>query len=601
VAPSLTPAQFRRHWRVVTFAGMLGMTYFMCITGAPLTKYLVDLQATPFDFGVISSLSAVALVFQIISGMWTNRIRRRKVPWIVLCVVQRLIFIGVLIAPTLFGVDRARLVWIIFVMSLNSALMNLSTPIWFSWMTDLVPHESLNIHWAIRQRFISAGTIVAQVVVALVFNHFETHGQVVRGFSVIAIAGIVLGVTDILLFSSVPEPPHEGVPGVRLWASIVEPLQDLEFRPYLFFRAYWNFALFVSAPFFAVYLIKELQLSTMTVQLVFLTSSLGMAMASGVWGMLCDTYGHRPAIRIASLLKPLVPLTYIVVPPIAAVAVPLLALLSFVDGMTNAGMQIATQGVMLKNTPRRNRAMYIATTNFLAMGIAGGLAPFISGALIDPLTSVFSVHVGLYHFTGYHIIFFISLILRAGAFPLTRFLREPDSQPARRVISHFQRSDSLRVVREVGRLRDKDEPRDRMRAALQLGKQQNPMAVYELTRALDDASPRVRSAAADALGRIGDPEAYEALSHALEDSDSVVQFRAARSLGRLNSEQSTMALTEHLPSLDEKAFVEAVRVLVRDGGAEMTAQLQQLAEAEEDDAFRERLRKAIVDIGAKGR
>jgi len=311
--------------------------------------------------------------------------------------------------------------------------------------------------------------------------------------------------------------------------------------------------------------------------------------------MLCDAYGHRPVIRIASLLKPLVPLTYIVVPPIAAIAVPLIALLSFVDGITNAGMQIATQGVMLKNTPRRNRAMYIATTNFLALGIAGGLAPFVSGALIDPLTNLCSVQIGVYHFTGYHIIFFVSLILRAGAFPLARILREPESQPARRVLAHLK-PDALFVVREAERLRDADEPRERIRAALQLGKQQNPMAVPELTRALNDPSPRVRSAAAEALGRIGGPEAQEALGRALEDSDNVVQFRAARSLGRLHTRQSLMTLIEHLPSLDEQALGEAVRVLLREGGECFRTQLHELAKKSEDEAFRARLSRFLGSL-----
>ncbi|MBT7167005.1 MAG: hypothetical protein HN904_29760, partial [Victivallales bacterium] len=48
------PSAFRRHWRVVTVAGLLGMTYFRCcLIGAPRTKFLKELGATERHFGII--------------------------------------------------------------------------------------------------------------------------------------------------------------------------------------------------------------------------------------------------------------------------------------------------------------------------------------------------------------------------------------------------------------------------------------------------------------------------------------------------------------------------------------------------------------------
>jgi len=65
-------AEFRRHWTVVTVAGLLGMTYFTCIATAPRTKFLLELGATPFDFGLMAGLNSGMLIFQIVSAILTN-------------------------------------------------------------------------------------------------------------------------------------------------------------------------------------------------------------------------------------------------------------------------------------------------------------------------------------------------------------------------------------------------------------------------------------------------------------------------------------------------------------------------------------------------
>jgi len=592
----LTHPEFQRHWRIVTVAGLLGTIYFTCTASAPRTKFLVELKATAFDFGVISSLSAVMLAFQILSGLWTNRTRRRKPVWMSLYIVHRLLFLLVLAAPALFSGERVRIWWIIGVLAANSALANLGNPMWFSWMSDLVPHESLNVHWAVRQRFISACNIAAQLAVAFAFNHFEARGQIVLGFIVLGIAGTVLGVGDICLFALVPEPPHERVQDIRLREVLIEPLRNADFRPYLLFRAYWNFAIMVSAPFFGVYLIKEMKLSTLTVQLTFITSSLGVVLASRLWGMLCDTYGHRPALTMVAAAKPLVPLCYILVPPIPVIAVPILALMSLVDGMVNAGGQIATQGVMLKDTPRRNRAMYIGATNFLALGVAGGLAPFIAGALIEPLTTAFAFDVGGYHFSGYHLIFLVSFFLRAGSVPLARRLREPHSLPTRTVLSYLNRAASVPAVRAVTQLHDSADEETRVRAALQLGRLRSPLAIKELIRALQDRSDRVRTAAADALGRIGMSDAAEALALALLDPDTGVQSRAARALGYLPSTGSVEALVGNLTRLDSTVLGETVRSLARLGDPAAIVPLILLLQEVDEPRLRRRITAALLQL-----
>jgi len=352
-------------------------------------------------------------------------------------ILHRLAFVGVLAAPGLFDNNHARIVWIIGVLLVHNVLTHLADPLWLSWMSDLVPEQGFNQHWARRQRVIRMGAIVAQIAVALWFGRYEASGQVIQGFLLLGLFGLVVGIIDIAMFAAVPEPKHDTDDEVPFREALSEPVRNPEFRAFLVFRAYWMFAIMVSAPFFVVYLIREVGLSARTVQLLMVVHGLGMVLFSGVWGRVCDTHGYRPVLQFVVMFKFVVPLTYVLVPPLPHIAVPMFAVMFFFDGLLNAAGILALQGVTMRSTPRRNRAMYVASSNFVSQGLAGGVAPLVAGALIEPLTGVMSCDLGLYHFTGFHVIFLVSSILRGGGLLLVNRLKEADSGTLVEVLSQL--------------------------------------------------------------------------------------------------------------------------------------------------------------------
>ena len=328
--------------------------------------------------------------------------------------------------------------WIIGVLLVHNGLIHLGDPLWFSWMTDLVPERGFSEHWGRRQRFITIGGIVAQVAIAFWFGYYEDHGQVVRGFVMLGMFGIVLGVIDIILFALVPEPPHQREETLPLRAALVEPFRSPSYRPFLVYQIYWQFAVMLAAPFFMVYLVKEVGFSARSVQLLLAMHGVGMALGSGFWGRICDRHGFRPVLQFLTVSKFVVPLTYALVPPIPAVALPILASMFVFDGFLNAAGGLAIKGFSLRCTPRRNRAMYVAAASFVSLGLAGGVASLVSGFAIEPLTALASGEIGPYRITGYHAVFVLSSALRACGLPLVNRLREPNSGTVGQVIESIR-------------------------------------------------------------------------------------------------------------------------------------------------------------------
>jgi MFS family permease len=564
--------------------------------GAPRIKYLTELQATAFDFGLIAGIGAFALSFQLVGSVISNRLSRRKPVWMVVAILHRLLYAGLLAAPFLFTDSKHRLWWIIAFVLLHDALAHVSVPLWLSWMADLVPRNSMSLHWARRQKFITAANTVFMVLVAFGFDYFEKNGQVILGYNLLAIAGIILGVADIVMFAGVPEPPHEPLRGGRFVETLVQPLKDPQFRPFLVFMAYWHFTIFLAAPFFGVFMIEELKMSVKTVQLLGVAGALGVVVASNYWGLLCDTFGFRRTMEIIAFGKIFAPLIFVLTPPDPRFGIPFLAVMMFVDGLLNAGMTLAPQGVMLKSTPKRNRTMYIAVVNFLSVGTMAAIAPILAGKIIDLLNHLGSVGFGPYRFGGYHWVFLASVVLRFGSVPLARRIHETKEISLDAVLREIRSLKSYRAAGLILRLQESPRESVRLRSARRLGELQSPLAINPLVESLQDPSTSVRNAAANSLGRIGMADAAEPLARALFDRDSGIHARAARALGRIGGPDSLRALLQNLRHGDPRVLRVTVDSLGRIGDAAAMVPLICLFHDYEDSALRERIAKALGRI-----
>jgi MFS family permease len=552
---NLPPADMKRAWRIVTWAGLLGSSYYLlCVYGAPRIKFLTELKATASDFGLIAGLGALVLAFQVFGAVIANRLNRRKPLWMTLVIIHRLMFIGVLLAPALFLGERARIWWIILFLFLHDTAAQISVPMFMSWMADLVPQETMTRHWASRQRFITLANVLLMIVLAFGFHLFETRGLVITGFIFFASIGLVLGVADILLFFAVPEPPNVKVPVSDLKMILAQPLRDRNYRPFLIFVGFWHFGIFTSAPFFGLYMVDYLEFSVLTIQLLITSATIGVAVSSRFWGLMCDTYGYRPNFELLAIGKSLTPISFIVASFFPGYAALILAITMFFDGMLNGGVMLSIHGMLLRSTPRQNRTMYIAAANFVSIGVIAGLAPIIAGRLIDFLNARWAWDGLGVHITGYHVVFFGSAFLRFGAYPLAKRVREPRAVPLKVVIRQIRSRTTLGVVRWVYRLIESPHEEVRLRAARILGGLKHPLAIRELIQALGDESVAVREAATKALGRIGDSEAVEPLAEALINPNSGIASPAAAALGRIGGVDSLRALLANLRNADARTL-----------------------------------------------
>jgi MFS family permease len=405
----------------IIVAGCLAMVYVELTAASPRDELLRQVGASYGQFGVLGAVPHLMLLMQFVSGLLVKRLRRRKFVWIALLVTQRAMPIPFALLPCLFpGLAGETLVWcMIATLAIGEASANLGTPMWFSWMGDLLPHHSMCEFWGHRRRWLSA-TSAASLLMSAGFFFLLKETDIRVTYLVAALAGSAAGIWDILLFLKIEEPRLE-----RSAAAdghlLLQPFRDRDFIGFIFYSAYWSFAAAMAYTFFRIYLLKELRVPVFVVLFLFTFHALGGTLLTRRIGRLCDRYGNRPVLILCTSFKSLVVIGMFLCRP--GWWLLLLIPVFIADNLLNTGMLVAQSGYMLKSSPRQNRSMYVAAL-LATTGLAGALSSLVGGQILEALAGR-SWDVAGMVLTNFHVVFGLSIVLRWTAILVALKIREP--------------------------------------------------------------------------------------------------------------------------------------------------------------------------------
>ena len=123
----------------------------------------------------------------------------------------------------------------------------------------------------------------------------------------------------------------------------------------------------------------------------------------------------------------------------------ILAPVFMLDQVLNAGILIANNGFMIKNSPTENRTMYIAASTAVA-GMVGGVTSIAAGWLMAKLNGWEATWLGI-EWNHFHLLFAGSVLLRWGACIGVLFIREPKSQGTHLIFGELLESWRVIVIR----------------------------------------------------------------------------------------------------------------------------------------------------------
>ena len=402
--------------------GIFANLYANLTGGVFLVGYALALKATEVQIGLLAAFPLIANVAQLFFTYVIEMIGRRRPLALWAGMFARLLWL-VIIGAALWGLQRKHLLylsmWVIGLSQVGTAINNLA---WMSWMADLVHEERRGDYFGLRNAAIGLAALIATYVGGRFLDVWKASHPTGEMDALLMLFGIGVfsGMISLLIQKQIYEPPlHEGGDDQPFWQRLQLPFRDQNFRAFLFFTFLWNFAVYFTAPFFAVYMLKTLQLSYATVTTYAILSGVADLVSVRVWGRLSDRETNKPILLVSSFFAALIPYGWLFADRDAFW---LFVLLHVQGGLFWAGIRLCTGNLILKLSPLPHRSIYFAMFNAVA-GLTAVGAPILGGLALKRLPRILQEYE--LSWSPFLLLFFVSSTLRLIALPLLARVREP--------------------------------------------------------------------------------------------------------------------------------------------------------------------------------
>lgn len=379
----ITQPELRAGGRRLMFDAAFATIVGTLNSGVVLVAYALMLGASSTVIGVLAAIPFLTQLLQAPAVIVLERLRSRRLVAIACLFVARLAL--PLMAALGYLGDRAlALTLLVVAETVHCAFNAFAGCAWNSWIRDLIPEHRLGVFFARRTIWATALGIAGTAAAAAALHFGDPTG---RGggspavFAALYGAGFLSSLASTWSLARVPEPAMPPpVRERRLLTLFVEPLRDAGFRRLIRFFASWQFAVNLAAPFFSVFMIRQLGFSAGFVLLMSIVSQLANIVVLRGWGGLSDRFTNKTVLSFAAPAF---------IACIAAMAlageiggrgwtVTYLVVLHVLMGMTSAGVALASTAIGLKLAPRGRATAYVAT-NALVTALAAGTAPLLGG------------------------------------------------------------------------------------------------------------------------------------------------------------------------------------------------------------------------------
>jgi MFS family permease len=381
---NLTTAQTARGLRLVIADGITAEAMVVFTSGTFLTAMAIRLGANNFQLGLFAALPTFTTIFQLFSIWLVRRFNNRRLITAFFNFLARLPILAIGLIPFLFtrGTTIEALFLLLFFQHIFGDIAGAS---WNAWMKDLVPAGQMGAFFSRRTRLSQTLNVTLSLATAFAIDYVKSHfpQDEILTYHILFLIGGSLGLISVLFLLGTPEPRARRI-NDKLLSLFRQPLQNPNFRNLLIFNSCWAFALNLATPFFAVYLLKTIQLPLSYVILLGILGQLSGILSYRVWGKYTDRFSNKTIIAVCAPLYILClfAFAFTAAPGYRIVSLILLVVIYLLSGWAIAGINLALNNVGLKLATRNEAIAYISVKNMF-VAFFSTIAPLIGGLLAD--------------------------------------------------------------------------------------------------------------------------------------------------------------------------------------------------------------------------
>lgn len=378
-----------------TLDGVFATIFESATTGVLLSNFLLQLGASSVEIGIFSAIPMVVNLLQPLGAYIADRTTSRH--WYNLFVfgVSRLLWL-VLAVAIVWGSQHQDLhqllQWTLVTVVAASVLAAFANSSWFSWMAAVVPQRLRGRYFGFRNSAVSLITLLGVPLMGLGVSTWD--GGPILGYGIVLFVGVWAGMISLgcqfFMVDVNPQVYKKDAESDRLTDKkekqitdfVPSVLKDSNFLMFILYFSVWTFAVNLSAPFFNIYLLKELSLDVSLVTIYSSLSSGANLLLLMFWGKLADRWGNRPLLIAVGLVVALTPLLWLGTGNYPFALWVWLPLLHLLGGTTLGAIGLCTNNIQMEIASIEQPSTYFAIAAAVS-GVAGALGTTAGGFLAE--------------------------------------------------------------------------------------------------------------------------------------------------------------------------------------------------------------------------
>ena len=355
-----------------------------------ITPYALHLGASNAQIGFLTSIPALIGNFlQMFISRAMEKYSRKKIlmfgvlmqtlMWLPLIGIGFLFFYG-----KLDSIASANLVVIVY--SLIVIFAAFVAPTWNSLMRDVVTKD-IGTYFGKRNRIVGAFVMVSLLIGSFILDYFKKT-NIFWGFVIIFGIAFFARVISWLTLRKHYEPELKLQKGYYFnFRQFLSKIPQSNFGKFALFVGLMMLATSIAAPFFTVYMLKELHFSYVTWMAITIVSSITSLLFMPLWGKIADKHGNLSIIKITGALIPFVSLLWIAAPLILPLShtglIVYLLAIEALSGIAWSGFNLCVANFVFDAVTRERFPICLAYSNIL-----NGIGVFIGATLGGIISSL---------------------------------------------------------------------------------------------------------------------------------------------------------------------------------------------------------------------
>jgi len=280
-----------------------------------ITPFALALNATNTQIGLLSSLPGLlGNLAQLISLRLIKKFPRKKIVTKTVFFQALLWLPLILIGALYFFFNLSSMLSVTLLIGTYTLMIFIGAiagPAWSSWMRDIVSIKNGEF-FAKRGKVVTTVLLGCMLISGFLLDYFQ-KGNVFYGFAILFSVALLGRMLSYRYFTKKYEPKSVFTEKSHFTLKqFVMKMYSNNFGRFVIFVASITLATAVASPFFAVYMLKNLELSYLAFTIIIIAPVIGTLIFLPSWGRFSDKHGNIRILQITGLLISLIPVIWVI-------------------------------------------------------------------------------------------------------------------------------------------------------------------------------------------------------------------------------------------------------------------------------------------------